>query len=130
MNDKKIEEAKEKIFEDKFLLNGTEVIFNDEDEYKEEMYDSGQIKEAIILGAKWAINAFLKDLWHPASEEPREFAEVIAEAKITESINTYLSFKRNDALFKNWAAYSSGANISRWLYVDDLLPKKGGRMKK
>lgn len=77
-------------------------------------------------GAKWAVNEFLKDLWHPASEEPKEFAEIIAEAKLTESINTYLSFKRNDALFKNWAAYSSSANISRWLYVDDLLPKKGG----
>ena len=77
-------------------------------------------------GAKWAINEFLKDLWHDASEEPREFAEVIAEAKITESINTYISFKRNDALFKNWAAYSLGANITRWLYIDDLLPKKGG----
>lgn len=77
-------------------------------------------------GVKWAINEFLKDLWHPASEEPREFTEVFAEAKITESINTYLSFKRNDALFKNWAAYSSGANITRWLYVDDLFPKKGG----
>lgn len=53
-------------------------------------------------GAKWAINEFLKDLWHPASEEPREFAEVLAEAKITESIKTYISFKRNDTLFKNW----------------------------
>ncbi len=81
-------------------------------------------------GAKWAINEFLKDLWHSASEEPREFAEVFAEAKITESINTYLSFKRNDDLFKNWAAYSSGANITRWLYVDDLFPKKGGENEK
>ena len=77
-------------------------------------------------GAKWAINEFLKNLWHPASEEPREFAEVLAEAKITESIKTYISFKRNDALFKNWDAYSSGANIIRWLYIDDLLPKEGG----
>lgn len=77
-------------------------------------------------GAKWAINEFLKDLWHPASEEPREFAEVLAEAKITESIKTYISFKRNDTLFKNWNAYSSGANITRWLYVDDLFPKEGG----
>lgn len=77
-------------------------------------------------GVKWAIEQFLKDLWHPASEEPREFAEVLAEAKIAESINTYLSFKRNDALFKNWAAYSSCANITRWLYVDNLLPKEGG----
>lgn len=76
-------------------------------------------------GAKWAINEFLKNLWHPASEEPREFAEVLAEAKITESIKTYISFKKNDALFKNWDAYSSGANITRWLYIDDLLPKEG-----
>lgn len=77
-------------------------------------------------GAKWAINEFLKNLLHPVSEEPREFAEVLAEAKITESIKTYISFKRNDALFKNWDAYSSGANITRWLYIDDLFPKKGG----
>lgn len=77
-------------------------------------------------GAKWAINEFLKDLWHPASEEPREFAEVLAEAKITESIKTYISFKRNDSLFKNWDAYSSGANITRWLYIDDLFPKEEG----
>lgn len=76
-------------------------------------------------GAKWAINEFLKDLWHPSSEEPREFAEVLAEAKITESIKTYISFKRNDALFKNWDTYSSGANITRWLYIDDLFPKEG-----
>lgn len=45
-------------------------------------------------GARWAINEFLKDLWHPVSEEPREFAEVLAEVKITESIKTYISFKR------------------------------------
>lgn len=77
-------------------------------------------------GAKWAVNEFIKDLWHPASEEPRKFAEVLAEAKITESIKTYISFKKNDALFKNWDAYSSGANITRWLYIDDLLPKEGG----
>ena len=83
------------------------------------------IAEAFRKGAKWAINEFLKDLWHPADEEPIEFAEVLAEAKITESINTYLSFKRNDALFKNWEAYSLGANITRWLYIDDLFPKEG-----
>ena len=76
-------------------------------------------------GAKWMQEEFLKGLWHPVSEEPREFAEVLAEAKITESIKTYISFKRNDALFKNWDAYSSGANITRWLYIDNLLPEKG-----
>ena len=88
--------------------------------------DAPFIAEGFRHGAKWAINEFLKDLWHPASEEPKKFKEVLAEAKLTESINTYLSFKKNDALLKNWAAYSSGANITRWLYVDDLFPKEGG----
>lgn len=87
----------------------------------------GFISSEFYNGAKWAINEFIKNLWHSASEEPKEFKEILAEAKLTESINTYLSFKRNDALFKNWAAYSSGANITRWLYVDDLFPKKGGK---
>lgn len=88
--------------------------------------DAPFIAEGFRHGAKWAISEFLKDLWHDASEEPRKFAEVLAEAKITESIKTYISFKRNDALFKNWDAYSSGANINRWLYIDDLFPKEGG----
>lgn len=125
MIDKKIEEAKEEIYEDRFLLNGEEVVFDND--AKEEMFYKEDIKEAIGLGAKWAINEFLKNLWHPASEEPREFAEVLAEAKITESIKTYISFKRNDSLFKNWDAYSSGANITRWLYINDLFQKKGDK---
>ena len=72
--------------------------------------------------AKWMQEEFLKDLWHPTNEEPREFTEVLAEAKITESIKTYISFKRNNALFKNW-----DTNITCWLYIDDLLPKEGGK---
>lgn len=123
IDDKKIETAKEEIYEDRFLLNGEEVVFDNDS--KEEMYYKEDIKEAIGLGAKWAINELQMDLWHPASEEPREFAEVLAEAKITESIKTYISFKRNDALFKNWDDYSSGANITSWLYIDDLFKKEG-----
>lgn len=123
IDDKKIESAKEEIYEDRFLLNGEEIVFNNDE--KEEMFYKEDIKEAIGLGAKWMQEEFLKNLWHPASEEPIEFAEVLAEAKITESIKTYISFKRNDALFKNWDAYSSGANITRWLYIDDLFQKKG-----
>ena len=100
-------------------------------QHSEESYISGYFqacyKDAFIESAKWTINEFLKDLWHPASEEPREFAEILAEAKITESIKTYISFKRNDALFKNWDVYSSGANITRWFYIDDLFPKEGDK---
>ena len=85
-----------------------------------------EAEEGFKAGAHWAIQEFLKGLWHDASEEPRMFAEVVAEAKITESINTYISFKKSDALFTNWTAYSHGASITRWLYIDDLFPKQKG----
>ena len=115
IDDKKIEEAARR----------------NADKYRNYPTLSDEDRDKVSIGsfmdcAKWMQEEFLKDLWHPASEEPIEFAEVLAEAKITESINTYLSFKRNDALFKNWAAYSLGANITRWLYIDDLFQKEGG----
>ena len=91
--------------------------------------DKDEALIAFKCGAHWAIQEFLKDLWHDASEEPRMFAEVVAEAKITESINTYISFKKSDALFTNWTAYSHGASITRWLYIDDLFPKQKGGSK-
>ena len=124
IDNNKLEEAKEKIFEKHFRNQNEEFVCIDH--IKEPVYLDYQIKQALELGAKWAINELLKDLWHPASEEPREFAEVLAESKITESIKTYISFKKNDALFKNWDAYSSGANITRWLYIDDLFLREGG----
>lgn len=45
MIDKKIEEAKEEIYEDRFLLNGEEVSFDNDT--KEEMFYKEDIKEAI-----------------------------------------------------------------------------------
>ena len=128
VDDKKIEEAQEEIFEDKFLLNGTEVIFNYEDEYKEEMYDSGQIKGAISLGAKWAINESLKELWHPASEEPKKVKNLLLETTYEYGNPIYHLIKYmpngNDACI--WREWYKGAHVSRWLYIEDLLPKEGG----
>ena len=69
IDDKKIEAAKEEIYEDRFLLNGEEIVFNNDE--KEEMFYKGDIKEAIGLGAKWAINELSKDLVHPASENAK-----------------------------------------------------------
>lgn len=68
IDDKKIETAKEEIYEDRFLLNGEEIVFNNDE--KEEMFYEGDIKEAIGLGAKWAINEFLKNLWYQTNKEP------------------------------------------------------------
>ena len=57
IDNKKIEEAS---FEETFGMYGEE--------------DS--LQEGFTCGAKWAINEFLKDLWHPASEEPEINKEI------------------------------------------------------
>lgn len=66
-------------------------------------------------GVKWAINEFLKDLWHPASEKPRRNTICLAQ------IGKYVFDTFYDS--ENWESYSKGINITRWLYVDDLIPK-------
>lgn len=90
IDDKKIEAAKEEIYEDRFLLNGEEIVFNNDE--KEEMFYEGDIKEAIGLGAKWAINEFLNDLnelLRPASEVPRnDNGKILAFSKANSNMNT------------------------------------------
>lgn len=125
IDDKKIEAAKEEIYEDRFLLNGEEVVFDND--AKEEMFYKEDIKEAIGLGAKWVQEEFLKDLWHPASEIPSEGKHLIVEYSITDTIKDYASLKRldNSYIYWNWVSYFESANVTRWLYIDDLLPKGG-----
>lgn len=120
INDKKIETAKEEIYEDRFLLNGEEVFFDNDE--KEEMFYEGDIKEAIGLGAKWAINEFMKDLWHSASEEPEGYNEGIL---LRYNVGDYYSLAQVKD-FKSWKGFVERAPINKWLYIDDLLPKKGG----
>lgn len=129
IDDKKIEEAKEEIYEDRFLLNGEEVVFNNDE--KEEMFSDGDIKEAIGLGAKWAINEFLKNLWHPASEKPN-----IKQGECC--VTCLVKFKNGSTelcvYFRNpegWVCDDMSPkdfkrNFKGWLYIGDLFPKKGG----
>lgn len=132
IDDRKIEEAKEEIYEDRFLLNGTDVVFDNDD--KEEMFYKEDIKEAIGLGAKWAINELLKDLWHPANEEPEKnrrclirvvyhlnYGMLPDEERIEQS--SFHDFGWYDYDFKYIGV---DYDIVSYLYVDELLPKKGG----
>lgn len=121
IDDKKIEAAKEEIYEDRFLLNGEEIVFNNDE--KEEMFYEGDIKEAIGLGAKWAINEFLKDLWHPASEEP-EIKDVNIAYLDKYGLLEALYFERSP--IENWDEKVSIYQIDKWTYLSDLLPKEGG----
>ena len=122
IDDKKIEAAKEEIYEDRFLLNGTDVVFDNDD--KEEMFYKEDIKEAIGLGAKWAINELIKNLWHPANEIPKEFNHYGFAALYILQYNHQI---RMVLYNKNHMSWKNVISINEyWLYVDYLLPKEGG----
>lgn len=124
ITDKQIEEAQESIFEEEFLGNGENVIYKDDEgneDYTEERYDDEQIKEAIKLGAHWAIEQFLKDLWHPASEEPK-----FGKGRLLVLINGGVSILNVGFVLDQLRNLHNIYGIEGWLYLDDLLPKDGG----
>lgn len=77
-------------------------------------------------GAKWAINEFLKDLWHPASEEPRKDVSIIVETHNDKNMFYYAWNRWQDNFYPSWTDAVLCSRVSRWLYVDDLFPKEGG----
>lgn len=103
IDDKKIEEAAKSLRKD----------FNDD------VTQGFLVEFGFEKGAKWAIDEFLKDLWHPVSEKPERNTTYLVQIK--------------DCIFETfydsaeWKIFVKGCNITRWLYIDDLLPKKGGK---
>lgn len=79
-------------------------------------------------GAKWAINELLKNLWHPASEEPKKVKNLLLETtyEYGKPIYHLIKYMPNGNNVCAWREWYKGAHISRWLYIDDLLPKEGG----
>lgn len=87
-----------------------------EDEYP------GAEGNAFKVGAKWAINEFLKDLWHDSKKEPEENRNILIEHKCGD-LHYYT--KNYDCYYEDpWDAKVRILNITRWLYIDDLLPKE------
>lgn len=133
IDDKKIETAKEEIYEDKFLGCGEMVeAFEDEDEM--EMFDKEDIKEAIGLGAEWAINELLKDLLHPASEVPRNdngkvlaFSREFGFRKLYD-MNAMLDETTCRTYQEMWKKEVKAFRWSDWIFIEDLIDliKKGG----
>lgn len=114
IDDKKIEEAANKHIETEYAR-----------------YNSGEVEEEMIClrgkdsfkeGAKWAINEFLKDLWHSASEEPEGYNEGIL---LRYNVGDYYSLSQVKD-FKSWKGFVERAPIEKWLYLDDLFPEEGG----
>ena len=74
-------------------------------------------------GAKWAINEFLKDLWHPVSEEPEENKKILVQ---------YTNYMLEDdyEIDMNsphipWGYLVTTYNFKKWCYIEELLPKGG-----
>lgn len=121
LDDKKIEATKEEIYEDRFLLNGEEIVFDND--AKEEMFYKEDIKEAIMLGAKWAVNESLKDLWHPVSEKPKKGCVFLYKT-------IFKGYGVNQIIDGNeWKYIIKYQKATQWLYIADLLPKEGGDSK-
>lgn len=77
--------------------------------------------EAFIDGANWAINEFLKDLWHPVSEIPEIGRIFIMDAHYCDGRIELYSRIRCET-FHN----PLDPTTQKWFYLDDLLPKQKG----
>lgn len=76
-------------------------------------------------GAKWAINEFLKDLWHPNTEEPDKSKSDIITLGFDN--DAYLQFKESILWNEeSWRHSISRCQIIKWAYLSDILPKEGG----
>lgn len=85
-------------------------------------------------GAKWAINEFLKDLWHPAEEAPNEAkGNILIQFKDGHfyCLDTYRMFNNTNwnSINDMWDEYNKLVEVRRYLCIDDLLSKKGGEEK-
>lgn len=92
--------------------------------------DTPFIAEGFRAGAHWAIQEFLKELWHDASEEPKENTDIIYinDAQEIDILKNYQG--GHNWLYygntKGWAACKTICGIISWAYASDLLQKKEG----
>ena len=107
IDDKKIEEAKEAFIANKNILGV--VAMND-------------LACGFKEGAKWAINEFLKNLWHDAEEEPySNLSPILLDGRDREGRQIVkTSFFRSG----HWNKTVEYYGIIRWLYIDDLFPEE------
>ena len=103
MDEKKIEEAKKAFIADKKIL-GSEAM-ND-------------LACGFKAGAHWAIEQFLKDLWHHAEEEPTAYKNFVylksnQETGVTSRLPSF-----------DWGNMVHNIGITYWYYLDDLLEQK------
>nr|DAT52370.1 MAG TPA: hypothetical protein [Caudoviricetes sp.] len=92
-------------------------------------------EEGFKAGAKWAIYELLKDLFHPASEVPRnDNGKILAFSKVNSNIKLYdmnamLNETACDTYQEMWEIRVRAYTFTDWVFVEELLDliKKGGK---
>lgn len=95
------------------------------DKYRNYPTLSDEDRDKVSIGsfmdcAKWAINEFLKDLWHQTDEEPERMKEILAYGFYGTTIVRWCP----DG-YITWKDYYEKWHYTQWLYIDDLFPKEG-----
>ena len=89
-------------------------------------YSAEDLAKAFRDGAEWA-DMYPVNVWHDATEEPLlEDKKIIS---LNEQNIAYISVRFSDTfsyMFENlyWERYVNLLKISKWAYIDDLLPKQ------
>ena len=95
---------------------------------------SEQFFEGFNAGAHWAIQEFLKDLWHNAKEEPRnDYSDILVIREVPKrpaTISPQLMLEDIDddeTSYKDeWNRVCKELQITKYLYIGDLLTKQEG----
>lgn len=95
------------------------------------IHDSEYRIEGFKKCAKWMQEEFLKDLWHSASEKPNiKQGECCVTCLVkfkNESTELCVYFRNPEGwVCDDMSPKDFKRNFNEWLYIDDLLPKKGG----
>ena len=93
----------------------------------------GFISSEFYSGANWAINEFLKDLWHPYDEVPTRKDSNILQffesygADSEDDFDEYfeLAHTRGGFTQETWEDFMNEGGVpSKWLYISDLFQKE------
>ena len=118
IDDKKIEEAAQLLrFELIASMHGS-TLSTPMQCFKEEVdTETELIENSFITGAKWAINEFLKDLWHPIEEKPQKEKVFLYQS------SCYGFGLKQISDTKDWNFIVKYQKLTQWLYIDDLISK-------
>lgn len=122
IDEKKIEEAAQ-VAADLYEQDLPVMSYNDDTEVDGQHHFCQEFGAELFKdGAKWAIQEFLKNLWHPASEKP-----ILRNGKCLVVYNNgKIDIFKISFVYEMLSNYGKdGMGWKCWAYVLDLLPNEG-----